>query len=59
LSDGRWHPAIILESDEENGATTDADHRVDEVEVGRAKLSPPCNPMDNFIGDGKARKMKE
>ena len=59
LSDGRWHPAIILESDEENGAITDAAHRAREVKVGRTKASPPCNPIENLVGDGKARKMKE
>ena len=58
-SNGRRHPAIILESDEENGAITDTGHRAREVKVGRAKTSPPCNPIDNFIGNGKARKMKE
>ena len=58
-SNGRRHPAIILESDEKNGAITDAGHRALKVKVGRAKTAPPGNPIDNFIGDGKARKMKE
>jgi hypothetical protein len=40
-SDGRRHPAIILEGNEEDGAITDADHCVGEVKVGRAKASPP------------------
>jgi hypothetical protein len=59
LSNGRRHPAVILESNEENGAITDTDHGVNEVKVGRAKISPPGNPIDHFIGDGKTGEMKK